>query len=75
MPTAFLVVVVLWLSVMFVSFGVLAPPNGTTAVTLLLCALCVTAAIFLVLELYSPYNGVIQISSAPLRYALASIGR
>ncbi len=53
----------------------LAPPNGTTAVTLFLCALCVAAAIFLILELYTPFEGVIHISSAPLRYALSSLGR
>ena len=75
MPAAFLVVVVLWLTVMFVSFGVLAPPNATTGVTLFLCALCVAAAIFLILELYTPFEGVIHISSAPLRYALATLGR
>ncbi len=75
MPTAFLVVVVLWLVVMFAGFGLFAPRNTTVVITLLLCALSVSAAIFLILELYRPFQGVIQISSAPLRFALAHLGQ
>jgi hypothetical protein len=41
--------------------------------TLCLCALSVSAAIFLVLEMYSPFSGVVQISNAPLRSALAHL--
>ena len=44
-------------------------------VTLMLAALSVSAAIFLILELDSPFNGVIQISSGPMRNALAHLGR
>jgi len=75
MPTAFLVVLVLWLAFMFGSFGLFAPPNATVLVTLFLCALSVSAAIFLILELYRPFQGVIQLSSTPLRYALAHLGQ
>jgi len=75
MPTAFLVVLVLWLTFMFGTFGLFARPNATVLVTLFLCALSVSAAIFLILELYRPPQGVIQISSAPLRYALAHLGQ
>ena len=75
MPTAFLVVLVLWLTFMFGTYGLFARPNATVLVTLFLCALSVSAAIFLILELYRPFQGVIQISSAPLRYALAHLGQ
>ena len=44
-------------------------------VTLFLCALSVSGAIFLILEMYTPYQGLIQISSAPLRDALAHLGQ
>jgi membrane-bound ClpP family serine protease len=44
-------------------------------VTLFLCALSVSGAIFLILEMYTPYRGLIQISSAPLRNALANLGQ
>lgn len=71
----FLVVMVLWLSVIFASFGLFAPRNTTVVVSLLLAALSVSAAIFLILELDRPFAGMIQISSAPLRNALAHLGR
>ena len=75
MPMAFLVVLVLWLAFMFGTFGLFAPHNATVLVTMFLCALSISAAIFLILELYSPFHGVIQLSSAPLRYALAHLGQ
>jgi hypothetical protein len=33
------------------------------------------AAIFLILEMSSPYDGLIKVSSGPLRYALAHLGQ
>jgi hypothetical protein len=41
--------------------------------SLLVSALSVSAAILLILELYAPYSGLIQVSSAPLRRALAQL--
>ena len=70
-----LVVLVLWLTVIFISFGLFAPFNGTVVSSLLVSALAVSGAIFLILEMYSPYSGLIQISSAPLRAALAHLGQ
>jgi hypothetical protein len=34
----------------------------------------VAGAIFLILELDQPFEGLIRISSAPLRYALSNLG-
>jgi len=73
--TPFLVVVVFWLSTLFVSFGLFAPRNATAFFTLLISALSVAGALFLILELDHPFSGLIQISSAPLRNALAVLGR
>ena len=70
-----LIVLVLWLTVIFISFGLFAPFNGTVVSSLLVSALSVSGAIFLILEMYSPYDGLIQISSAPLRAALAQLGQ
>jgi Protein of unknown function (DUF4239) len=70
-----LVVLILWLTVLFVSFGLLAPVNGTVVCSLLVAALSVSGAIFLILEMYSPYSGVMQISSQPLSAGLANLGR
>jgi hypothetical protein len=56
-------------------FGLFAPPNPTVFVTLLVCALAVSSAIFLILELDRPFDGMIHVSSAPLRNTLTQLGR
>ncbi|HXZ80273.1 MAG TPA: hypothetical protein VEG30_10120 [Terriglobales bacterium] len=70
-----LVIMVFWLTVVFVSFGLFAPHNLTTIASLMAAALSVSGAIFLILEMYSPFGGLIQISSAPLRSALTHLGQ
>jgi len=70
-----LVVLVIWLTVIFISFGLFAPFNATVVSSLFISALSVSGAVFLILEMYGPYAGVIQISSAPLRGALAHLGQ
>ena len=70
-----LAVLVFWLAIVFTSFGLFAPPNVTVIATLFLCALSVSGAIFLILAMYTPFQGVMQISSAPLRNALAHLGQ
>jgi hypothetical protein len=70
-----LVVLVAWLTIIFISFGLFAPPNLTVVASLLVSALSVSGAIFLILELYSPYAGLIHVSGAPLRAALAHLGQ
>ena len=71
----FLVVVVFWLSILFLSFGLFAPRNATAIITLLLAAISVAGALFLILELDHPFSGLIQISSAPLHNALSVLGK
>jgi hypothetical protein len=72
-PFPFLVVMVCWLTVLLASFSMFAPANGTTFVTLLFCALAVTSALFLILELDQPFRGMLQISSRPVVDALAQL--
>jgi hypothetical protein len=38
------------------------------------CALSVAAAIFLILELDRPYEGLIRVSPAPVQFALERLG-
>src|SRR5262245_48299004 len=57
--TTALIVLVLWLTAIFVSFGLFAPFNGTVVSSLLIAALAVSGAIFLILEMYAPYGGMI----------------
>lgn len=73
--TPFLVVVVFWLTTLFVSLGLFAARNATAIVTLFVAAISVAGALFLILELDHPFSGLIQISSAPLHNALDIIGR
>lgn len=70
-----LIVVISWITAVFISFGMFSPPNSTVILTLVVCALAVSAAIFIIQEMYSPFTGLLRISSAPIRDALDQIGR
>jgi hypothetical protein len=74
-PPAFLAVIVFWLTVLFWSFGLFAPNNTLVIGVLLLSAISVAASVFLILEMQSPFDGVMTISNAPLDYALAHLGQ
>jgi hypothetical protein len=64
-----------WLAVLFASFGVFSPSNGVAIFSLMLAALSVSGAIFLLMELNSPFHGVLQISNAPFVDAIAHLGK
>lgn len=49
--------------------------NATVKATLFVGALSVSCAIFLILEMDRPFEGMLQISGAPLRNALAHLGQ
>jgi hypothetical protein len=70
-----LIVLVFWLTAIFVSFGLFAPTNPTVVSAFCVAALSVSAAILLILEMYKPYKGLIQISSTPIRTALSVMGQ
>ncbi len=74
-PMPFLVVLIFWLALIFTSFGLFAPTNSTVIAVLFACALSVAGAVFLILELDRPFQGLMQISSAPLRNALLHLGK
>jgi hypothetical protein len=71
----FLTVLIFWVCVLFLGFGLLVRFNATVAVTLFVGALSVAGAIFLILELSNPYRGLMRISDEPLRDALTQIDR
>jgi hypothetical protein len=75
MPGPFLTVLVFWICMLFLGFGLLARSNATVVVALLVGALSVAAATFLILELNDPYRGLMRISDEPLRNAMAQIDR
>lgn len=69
-PIPFLAVLLFWMIILFAGFALMAPANATTLASLVICALSVSGAIFLILELDQPFGGMMMISSAPLREAL-----
>jgi hypothetical protein len=71
----FLIVVVSWLTVTFASFGLYAQFNPSVTAVLFVSALSVAAAVFLILELDGPFDGLIRISMGPLRFALEQLGQ
>ena len=73
--TPMLIVLVLWLAIIFLGFSTLAPPNVTAIFALIVSAVAVSGAIFLILELDQPFGGVIRISSEPMVNALSQIAQ
>jgi len=73
--TPFLVIVVSWLTVLYLSFGLFAPRNATAFITLVVSAVSVAGALFLILDLDHPFSGLMQIPDAALRNALTVIGK
>ena len=66
-------VLLVWLSLVFASFGYNAPRNAVVIITFVLCAACMGGAMFLILQMDRPFEGVIKVSPAPLEKALAHI--
>ena len=75
LPLPFLVVLVFWLVILFAGYGLLAPPNATVVAVLIFCTLSVSGAIFLMLELATPFSGIMRVSSVPMRDALSLLGQ
>jgi len=72
-PVPFLILLVFWLSLVFASFGLFAPPNPITIVMLLLCSIAVAGGIYFIEELDHPASGLIQISPDAMRRAVKEI--
>jgi len=74
-PVPFLAVLLLWLAILVGGFSLLARANATTLAALVICALSVSGAIFLILELDQPFAGLMTIPSEPLRNVLSPLVR
>jgi hypothetical protein len=74
-PRAFLALVGFWLGLLFASFGLFSPRNLTAAVVLTLCALAISGAVEMILELEQPYSGFVRLSARPLRHAVETLAR
>jgi hypothetical protein len=74
-PALFLAVLLFWLTITFASFGLFAPRNAMVVTVLFVCALSVGSAVFLVLEMDGPFDGLLKVSPDPLRYAHAHLNQ
>lgn len=74
-PVPFLVILVFWLTITFASFGLFAPRHATVLAVLFVCALSVGSAVFLVLEMDTPFDGLLKVSAEPFRYAYAHLNQ
>jgi hypothetical protein len=73
LPGPFLGVLIFWLGMLFLGFGLMTRLNATVVAALLVGALSVGGAIFLIIELDRPYDGLMRISDRPVRAALEAL--
>lgn len=73
-PSPFLIVLGAWQVVLFAGYGLLAPRNATTITVLVVCMLSISGALFLVLELDRPFDGMVRVSDGPLRSVISHMG-
>jgi len=69
------VVLVFWLTVVFASFGLNAPRNILSYTVIALGGLAIASAIFVILDMDTPFGGLFSVSSQPMRDALAQLSR
>ncbi len=72
-PLPFLILLISWLTIVFASFGLFSPRNGTAIAALCLCSIAVSGGIMMILELDTPLTGLVRISAEPMRHALTQI--
>jgi hypothetical protein len=68
-------VLVFWLAILFGTFGLTAAPNPLVVTVVALCALSITVAVFVILDMDEPYGGLFGIPSTAMRNALADMMR
>jgi hypothetical protein len=71
--TPFLLILIVWLTVIFTSFSLFVEPGVIVGAALLIFALSVSSALFLVADLGQPFAGLMQISNVQLRDSLAPL--
>ena len=72
-PLPFFVVLVFWLVVIFASFSLFAEPGPIVVASTLVFALSVSSALFLIVDLSHPFEGLMQVSNHHLHMVLPKI--
>ncbi|MCW5734577.1 MAG: hypothetical protein KIS73_10645 [Enhydrobacter sp.] len=70
-----LTVLVGWICMLFLGFGLFTRLHLTVAIAVISGAASVSGAIFLILELSEPFGGLLRLSDAPLQHVLTQLGR
>jgi hypothetical protein len=73
--TPFYIILVFWLAIVLASFGLSAPRNLLSYTTIALGALSIASAIYVIVDLDRPFEGIFTMSSQPLRDALSQLGQ
>lgn len=71
--TPFLLILIVWLAVVFASYSLFVEPGPVVIAALLVAALSISSALFLVADLSQPFAGLMQIPKEQLRNILAPI--
>lgn len=74
-PAPLLAVLTAWLTLIFASFSYRAPANAIVVSTLVVGAALISSALFLILDMDSPFTGSIRVSPTAMETALAHIRR
>jgi hypothetical protein len=74
-PRPLITMVILWLTIIFASFGYRAPRNSIVTASLCLAALLISAALYLILDMDTPSSSMTQASNVPFQRALAQLQR
>ena len=72
-PVPFFIVLMFWLVVIFASFSQLAEPSPIVIASILVFAISVSSALFLIVDLSHPFEGLMQISNHHLHMALPKV--
>ncbi len=73
-PRPLFFVLVFWLAMLLTAFGLFAPRHLTAAVGLSACALCLSGALVVLIDLDRPLTGLIRINGAPMKNAISRLG-
>jgi hypothetical protein len=66
---------ILWLAIIFASFGYRAPRNTIVTASFFLAALLISATLYLIVDMDTPTTGMIEVSNVPVQRALVQLQR
>lgn len=69
-PMPLILLLLVWLILLFASYGLFAPEHPTSVLVLLMSSFAVSGAILLILELETPTGGFLKLSAEPLQHAI-----